>query len=184
LRFTRAWSGLATACGCRAWPATALGCTRQARAEVLAITPGCSPHSWSSLASRFLAISSRDRRTWRVCPGHTALTRLPAIPRFPAPLSFVRFEPYVLPKRSLTGDTIDQVGTRLLQAIYEFAPSQFPGGRRSAGRRLHRRLRPSRLQRSYRRPGADLRRSEQGVLASQAGKTFQLDGPPTLVFAL
>jgi len=32
----------------------------------------------------------------------------------------------VLPKRSLTGDTTERVDTRVLQAIYEFAPSEFP----------------------------------------------------------
>ena len=41
-------------------------------------------------------------------------------------LSFVRFEPYVLPKRSLTGDTAERVDTRVLQAVYAFAPSDFP----------------------------------------------------------
>jgi hypothetical protein len=43
-----------------------------------------------------------------------------------APLSFVRFEPYVLAKRSLTGDTTERVDTRVLQAIYTFVPNEFP----------------------------------------------------------
>jgi multidrug resistance efflux pump len=34
------------------------------------------------------------------------------------PLSFVRVEPYVVPKRSLTGDNTERVDTRVLQAIY------------------------------------------------------------------
>jgi hypothetical protein len=37
-----------------------------------------------------------------------------------------RFEPYALAKRSLTGDTTERVDTRVLQAIYEFAPSASP----------------------------------------------------------
>ena len=41
-------------------------------------------------------------------------------------LSFVRFEPYVLPKLSLTGDTTERVDTRVLQAIYAFRPNDFP----------------------------------------------------------
>jgi len=32
----------------------------------------------------------------------------------------VRFEPYVVPKRSLTGDSTERVDTRVLQAIYSF----------------------------------------------------------------
>ena len=34
------------------------------------------------------------------------------------PLSFVRVEPYVIPKRSLTGGNTERVDTRVLQVIY------------------------------------------------------------------
>ena len=34
------------------------------------------------------------------------------------PLKFVRFEPFVLPKKSLTGDSTERVDTRVLQVIY------------------------------------------------------------------
>ena len=34
------------------------------------------------------------------------------------PLEFVRFEPYVIPKKSLTGDSTERVDTRVLQVIY------------------------------------------------------------------
>jgi hypothetical protein len=34
------------------------------------------------------------------------------------PLTFVRVEPYVLPKKSLTGDNTERVDTRVLQVIY------------------------------------------------------------------
>jgi len=67
-----------------------------------------------------------ETETWRIRPGRSALARLRGNPSISAPLSFVRFEPYVLPKRSLTGDTTERVDTRVLQAIYEFAPSAFP----------------------------------------------------------
>lgn len=39
------------------------------------------------------------------------------------PLRFVRFEPFVLPKQSLTGDSAERVDTRVLQAIYHFDPA-------------------------------------------------------------
>jgi RND family efflux transporter MFP subunit len=38
------------------------------------------------------------------------------------PLTFVRIEPWVLPKRSLTGDTTERVDTRVLELIYSFEP--------------------------------------------------------------
>jgi HlyD family secretion protein len=34
------------------------------------------------------------------------------------PLSFVRIEPFVIPKKSLTGDSTERVDTRVLQALY------------------------------------------------------------------
>lgn len=36
------------------------------------------------------------------------------------PLTFVRIEPYILPKRSLTGESSERVDTRVLQIIYHF----------------------------------------------------------------
>jgi HlyD family secretion protein len=42
------------------------------------------------------------------------------------PLAFVRIEPYIVPKKSLTGDNTERVDTRVLQIIYHFAPPAFP----------------------------------------------------------
>jgi HlyD family secretion protein len=37
----------------------------------------------------------------------------------PFPLKFVRIEPFVIPKQSLTGASTERVDTRVLQVIYE-----------------------------------------------------------------
>ena len=42
------------------------------------------------------------------------------------PLEFVRVEPFVVPKKSLTGGTTERVDTRVLQVIYAFEPSGRP----------------------------------------------------------
>jgi multidrug resistance efflux pump len=42
------------------------------------------------------------------------------------PLNFVRVEPYVVPKKSLTGDNTERVDTRVLQVIYRVANDE-PG---------------------------------------------------------
>ena len=42
------------------------------------------------------------------------------------PLTFVRVEPYVTPKRSLTGDSSERVDTRVLQVIYAIEPTEHP----------------------------------------------------------
>ena len=39
-------------------------------------------------------------------------------PEVSFPLRFVRVEPYVIPKKSLTGDNTERVDTRVLQVIY------------------------------------------------------------------
>jgi HlyD family secretion protein len=41
-------------------------------------------------------------------------------------VDFVRVEPYVTPKKSLTGDSTERVDTRVLQAIYSFDRSVLP----------------------------------------------------------
>jgi multidrug resistance efflux pump len=45
-------------------------------------------------------------------------------PDFHIPLKFVRVEPYVIPKRSLTGSSREKVDTRVLQVVYTFEPPQ------------------------------------------------------------
>jgi multidrug efflux pump subunit AcrA (membrane-fusion protein) len=42
------------------------------------------------------------------------------------PLRFFRVEPFVIPKKSLTGDNTERVDTRVLQVIYEFDPAGLP----------------------------------------------------------
>ena len=64
--------------------------------------------------------------SWRVHADSPAVARLRGNPAISVALSFVRFEPYVLAKRSLSGDTAERVDTRVLQAIYAFAPADFP----------------------------------------------------------
>jgi len=61
-----------------------------------------------------------ENDAWRVRPGSPAVARLRGNSRISFPLEFVRFEPYVIPKQSLTGDVTERVDTRVLQVIYQF----------------------------------------------------------------
>jgi len=45
-------------------------------------------------------------------------------PKTNLPLTFVRVEPYVVPKKSLTGDNTERVDTRVLQVIYAIDATQ------------------------------------------------------------
>ncbi len=61
-----------------------------------------------------------------VGPGQPAEASLKGHADLKVPLRFVRIEPYVVPKRSLTGDSLERVDTRVLQVIYEFQRPSFP----------------------------------------------------------
>lgn len=64
-----------------------------------------------------------EHEGWRVKSTATAEARLRGQSTLHAPLKFVRFEPLVVPKRSLTGDATERVDTRVLQVIYEVVSS-------------------------------------------------------------
>ncbi|HZQ46132.1 MAG TPA: efflux RND transporter periplasmic adaptor subunit [Verrucomicrobiae bacterium] len=55
-----------------------------------------------------------------VKPNEPAVAFLKGDTKSPIPLRFVRIEPYVVPKKSLTGDSTERVDTRVLQIIFEF----------------------------------------------------------------
>lgn len=59
-----------------------------------------------------------ENEAWRVHSNEPAIGYLRANKKISAPLKFVRFEPYVIPKVSLTGGTTERVDTRVLQVIY------------------------------------------------------------------
>ena len=59
-----------------------------------------------------------EHEAWRVHPGARARGHVRGNSSLSAPLTFVRIEPFVIPKRSLTGDSIERVDTRVLQALY------------------------------------------------------------------
>jgi len=60
----------------------------------------------------------------RVKPGARAVGYLKGDSARPIAMEFVRIEPFVVPKRSLTGASIERVDTRVLQVIYRFPNSR------------------------------------------------------------
>jgi HlyD family secretion protein len=67
-----------------------------------------------------------ENDAWRVRAGASAIGFLRGNRRIKAPLTFVRFEPDVVPKKSLTGDSTERVDTRVLQVIFSFARGDLP----------------------------------------------------------
>jgi len=67
-----------------------------------------------------------ENDAWQVRSGASATGFLRGNKEINTPLSFVRFEPYVIPKQSLTGDSTERVDTRVLQVIYSFERGDLP----------------------------------------------------------
>lgn len=61
-----------------------------------------------------------ENDAWRFTPGAPAVAYLRGHPETRTDLRFEYVEPYVIPKRSLTGDSTERVDTRVLQVIYSF----------------------------------------------------------------
>ena len=67
-----------------------------------------------------------ENDAWRLKAGAPAEASLRGNRDIKTRLNFVRFEPYVIAKTSLTGDTTERVDTRVLQVIYTFARGDLP----------------------------------------------------------
>ena len=67
-----------------------------------------------------------EHEGWRVPAGARAVGHLRGNAELKTPLQFVRFEPFVVPKRSLTGDSTERVDTRVLQVIYRVERDDLP----------------------------------------------------------
>ncbi|MGZ5526281.1 MAG: efflux RND transporter periplasmic adaptor subunit [Methylomonas sp.] len=67
-----------------------------------------------------------ENDAWRFDKNSKAVAYLRGNRDFKTDLVPAYVEPYVVPKKSLTGDSTEQVDTRVLQALYSFAPNQLP----------------------------------------------------------
>ena len=67
-----------------------------------------------------------ENDAWRVRSGAPARAFVRGNPDLNTPLKFERFEPYVVPKVSLSGQSTERTDTRVLQALYSFDPETLP----------------------------------------------------------
>ncbi len=67
-----------------------------------------------------------ENDAWRIRPGTKAVAYVRGNRDLKTPLTFVRIEPFVIPKRSLTGDSVERVDTRVLQLVYSFDRHALP----------------------------------------------------------
>jgi RND family efflux transporter MFP subunit len=67
-----------------------------------------------------------ENDAWRMKPDAPATGYVRGNRDINTGLRFVRIEPYVVPKRSLTGDSTERVDTRVLQVLYAFDGGKLP----------------------------------------------------------
>jgi len=67
-----------------------------------------------------------ENDSWRVRPGGKAVASARGNKDLAVELTFVRTEPYIIPKRSLTGESTERVDTRVLQVLYAFRRGDLP----------------------------------------------------------
>lgn len=74
----------------------------------------------------YVRVSVDENDVWRLKPGAEASGALRGNRDIKFPLKFVRIEPYVIPKKSLTGTTTERVDTRIIEVLYEIASKDQP----------------------------------------------------------
>ena len=67
-----------------------------------------------------------EQNATRIRPGQQAYAYLKGDPSVTFPLEFIRVEPFVIPKVSLTGSSTERVDTRVLQVIYSLVRPHEP----------------------------------------------------------
>jgi multidrug efflux pump subunit AcrA (membrane-fusion protein) len=73
-----------------------------------------------------LRVDVDENDAWRVRGEAPAVAFVRGNRELKTPLQFVRTEPYIVPKRSLTGEPTERVDTRVLQILYGFDRGELP----------------------------------------------------------
>jgi multidrug efflux pump subunit AcrA (membrane-fusion protein) len=74
----------------------------------------------------YVRVNIDENDAWRFTPQTDAVASMRGNRDMKTALSFVRVEPYVTPKQSLTGASTERVDTRVLQVLYSFRQSALP----------------------------------------------------------
>lgn len=106
--------------------------------EIAPITPFISSQStWLTAANGTLILMGSvsplqvrididEDDAWRYEPGSAATAFVRGNRNISFPLKYFRTEPYIIPKSSFTGETVERVDTRVLQVLYEFEKNDLP----------------------------------------------------------
>jgi len=67
-----------------------------------------------------------EEDAWRVIKGAPGVAYMRGNRNIHVPLTYIRLEPYLIPKQALTGENTERVDTRVLQLIYEMDQKDLP----------------------------------------------------------
>lgn len=94
--------------------------------EFVSSTPTVAPVLFGETEQLQVRVDIDEVNASRIVPDRSAVAHLKGDADKKIPLEFVRIDPYILPKKSLTGDNTERVDVRVLQVIYKFHPPEFP----------------------------------------------------------
>jgi multidrug resistance efflux pump len=78
------------------------------------------------LAQLHVRVDIDENDAWRFRKESKAVAYMRGNRDFKTDLTLAYIEPYVIPKKSLTGDSTERVDTRVLQALYSFDRASIP----------------------------------------------------------
>ena len=94
--------------------------------EYSAIVSGNALFVLGGIGKLQIRVDIDEQNSGMVRPGAPAVAYVKGDTKNAIPLRFTRIEPYVIPKKSLTGASTERVDTRVLQVIYQFDPPNRP----------------------------------------------------------
>ncbi|MCI0558539.1 MAG: HlyD family efflux transporter periplasmic adaptor subunit, partial [Nitrososphaera sp.] len=94
--------------------------------EFVSTTPAEPPILFGDVEQLQVRVDVDEVNASLVKPNTKAVAYLKGDTSNPIPLEFVRIDPYIVPKRSLTGANTERVDVRVLQVIYRFKPDSRP----------------------------------------------------------
>ena len=79
-----------------------------------------------AVAPMQMRIDIDEEDSWRFIKGAKATAFVRGNSRIKFPMDFLRIEPYIIPKTSFTGETIERIDTRVFQVLYRFEKKDLP----------------------------------------------------------
>lgn len=88
---------------------------------------GSNPSIMLGTVKRYnIRVDIDETDAWRFKPNTEAIAYLRGNTALKVPLKFEYYEPYVIPKQNLTGESTERVDVRVLQVLYSYDPKDLP----------------------------------------------------------